>query len=101
MDSTLLTAISELATEQAKGTMYTMEKVTQLLNYCATNPEAVVRFTASDMILAIESDASYLSIPKARSRAAGFFFLTQKPSTPLLPTPPTNPMEPSISSVMS
>ena len=78
LDSTLLTAISELATEQSKGTMHTMEKVTQLLNYCATNPEAVVRFTASDMLLAIESDASFLSIPKARSRAAGFFFLTSK-----------------------
>jgi len=28
------------------------------------------------MLLAIESDASYLSIPKVQSRAAGFFFLT-------------------------
>ena len=82
IDSTLLTAIGELATEQSAGTQTTMEKLTQLLNYCATNPDATVRFTASDMILAIESDASYLSVAKARSRAAGYFYLTSKPTKP-------------------
>ncbi|KAI2503216.1 Reverse transcriptase (RNA-dependent DNA polymerase) [Fragilaria crotonensis] len=71
VDSTLLTAIGELATEQAGGTKTTMDKLAQLLNYCATHPDATVRFTASDMLLAIESDASYLSVVKARSRAAG------------------------------
>ena len=35
------------------------------------------------MILAIESDASYLSVAKGRSRAAGYFYLTNKPSTPV------------------
>jgi hypothetical protein len=82
INSTLLTAIGELATEQSEGTINTMAKLTQLLNYCSTNPDATVRFTASDMILAIESDASYLSVIKARSRAAGFFFLTNTPKHP-------------------
>jgi len=82
IDSTLLTAIGELATEQAGGTKATMEKLTQLLNYCATHPDAIIRYTASDMILAIESDASYLSVTKARSRAAGFFFLTNALNSP-------------------
>jgi hypothetical protein len=82
IDSTLLTAIGELATEQSEGTTTTMDKLAQLLNYCATNPDATVRFTASDMILAVESDASYLSVVKARSRAAGYFFLTNKPANP-------------------
>jgi hypothetical protein len=82
IDSTLLTAIGELATEQSEGTKTTMDKLSQLLNYCATHPNATVRFTASDMILAVESDASYLSIIKARSRAAGYFYLTNAPSTP-------------------
>jgi hypothetical protein len=59
-----------------------MVKVTQLLNYCATNPEATIRYTASDMILHIESDASYLSVTKARSRAAGFFYLGSTKTTP-------------------
>jgi hypothetical protein len=82
IDSTLLTAIGELATEQSEGTQNTMTKLAQLLNYCATHPSATIRFTASDMILAVESDASYLSVIKARSRAAGYFYLTNKPTTP-------------------
>ena len=82
IDSTLLTAIGELATEQSEGTKTTMDKLAQLLNYCATHPDATVRFTASDMLLAVESDASYLSVVKARSRAAGYFYLTNTPTTP-------------------
>ena len=58
-----------------------MDKLTQLLNYCASHPDATIRFTASDMLLAIESDASYLSVTKGRSRAAGFFFLTNHRAT--------------------
>ncbi|KAI2488785.1 Reverse transcriptase (RNA-dependent DNA polymerase) [Fragilaria crotonensis] len=86
IDSTLLTAIGELATEHSQSTAYTMEKLAQLLNYCATHPDASVRFTASDMILAVvESDASYLSVAKGRSRAAGYFYLTNRPTT--TPTP--------------
>jgi hypothetical protein len=34
------------------------------------------------MILAVESDASYLSVIKARSRAAGYFYLTNAPTRP-------------------
>jgi len=55
-----------------------MESIVQLLNYCATNPEATVRFKASDMVLHIESNASCLSAPKAWSRAAEFFYLSDK-----------------------
>jgi hypothetical protein len=39
-----------------------------LLDYCATHPEATVRFHASEMVLHIHSDASYQSEPKSRSR---------------------------------
>lgn len=35
-----------------------MKHVVQLLNYCATHPNAIICYHASDMILAIESDAS-------------------------------------------
>ena len=74
----MLTAIGELATEQSQATKTTLEKLTQLLNYCASHPDATVRFTASDMILAVESDASYLSFVKGRSRAAGVLLLDQQ-----------------------
>ena len=80
LDVTILTAISELATEMATGTVKTMEKLTQLLNYLSTNPEAIIRFYPSSMQLAIESDASYLSVSKARSRAAGYYYLASTPN---------------------
>ena len=38
-----------------------------------------MKFYASDMILNIHSDASYLSCPRARSRAAGIFFMGWMP----------------------
>ena len=59
-----------------------MQAVVQLLNYCATHPNAVVRFHASDMVLWVESDASYLSEPKGRSRAGGFHYLSDRPASP-------------------
>ena len=41
----------------------------------ATHPDAIIRFYKSDMILQINSDASYLTAPKSRSRAGGHLFL--------------------------
>jgi Reverse transcriptase (RNA-dependent DNA polymerase) len=93
VDPTLLTAIGTLASQQANGTQQTMAGVTQLLNYCATYPDSTTRFIASDMILHIESDASYLSESKARSRAAGYHFLSRAPNpNPSAndPPPPSN-----------
>jgi len=54
----------------------TMKKTKQLLDYLASQEEVVLRFNASDMILAGHSNASYLSEPKAHSRAGGYFFLS-------------------------
>mmetsp|Transcript_36381 Transcript_36381/g.51432 ORF Transcript_36381/g.51432 Transcript_36381/m.51432 type:complete len:150 (-) Transcript_36381:17-466(-) len=69
-----------------------MEAITQLLNYLATHPNAVVQYHASDMILHADSDASYLSCPKGRSRAAGYFYLSNKPKDPdKAPTPGAPP----------
>ena len=39
------------------------------------HPDAVLTYRKSDMLLAEHSDASYLSKPKARSRAGGHLFL--------------------------
>ena len=61
VDSTMLVAIGTLASQQATPTIATMHAITHLLNYCATHPEATVHYHASDMILHVESDASYLS----------------------------------------
>ena len=74
VDPTLLVALGAIATAQAKGTKATAKAVQQLLDYCATQPNATLQYHASNMILRIHSDASYLSEPKARSRAGGYFF---------------------------
>jgi Reverse transcriptase (RNA-dependent DNA polymerase) len=75
VDNTMLVALGSLAAAQAKGTQQTAIACTKLLNYAATHPDAVIRYKASDMILHIHSDASYLSESQARSRVGGFFFL--------------------------
>jgi hypothetical protein len=71
----MLMALSTIASKQSKGTEHTMTKTKQLLDYLATHPDAMVRFHASDMILNIHSDASYLSEANAHSRACGHFFM--------------------------
>ncbi len=77
---TVLMALSSIASEQTKGTERTLEKAHQVLDYLASHRDAVVRFRASDVVLNIHSDASYLSEPKARSRACGHFFMGSEPS---------------------
>ena len=53
-----------------------MKYTTQFLDNAATQEEAILTFNASNTKLAIHSNASYLSKPKARSRAGGHFFLS-------------------------
>jgi hypothetical protein len=52
-----------------------MEKAKQLLDYLAMNSNATMRFKASDMIMNVHSDASYLSDANAQSRACGHYFM--------------------------
>ena len=61
--------------EQAKANKKTMNSINQLLYYCASHPDATVRFHASDMILNIHSNESYLNAPHAQSQIASNFFL--------------------------
>ena len=87
----MLVALGSLSAAQTKGTEQTMKAAVHPLNYAATYPDAIVRFRASDMILHMHSDASYLSEPKARSRVGGYFFLDGKDDpNPDSPPPPIN-----------
>jgi hypothetical protein len=61
VNMTVLMALSSIAVEQMKATEKTMGRCVQMLDYLASNLEAKVRFHASDMIMNIHSDASYLS----------------------------------------
>ena len=61
--------------QQTSATDKTLKRTEDLLDYAATHPNAKVLYRASDMVLQIHMDASYLSETKARSRAAGHYFL--------------------------
>ena len=67
--------MSSITSRQSKGTENLEKEVKQFLDYCATHPNAGVRFVASNMMLALHSDASYLSETESKIRAAGHFFL--------------------------
>ena len=54
------------------------------MDYVATYPTAYIMYHASNMNLNIDSDASYLVAPKARSQVAGYYHLTNNPLPPLL-----------------
>ena len=59
----MLVALGSIAAQQAKGMEKTYADTLWILNYAATHPNATIRYTASDMVLHIHSDASYLSKP--------------------------------------
>jgi hypothetical protein len=78
VDPTVLMCLNDIATEQTKATEKTQAATNQLLDYLATHPDATIRYHASDMILHIPSDASYLSVSNARGRRGGLFFCGEK-----------------------
>jgi hypothetical protein len=82
VESTLLCPISAIASQSAQPTQDTMNNTLQLLDYLATQEDAILTYHASDMILAAHSDASYLSEPKARSRAGSHFFFSSNADIP-------------------
>jgi len=93
VDPTMLVALGTLATQQTNGTQATMQDLTHLLNYCATHPDATIRYHASNMVLWAHSNALYLTAPKGQSRAAGYSFLSSRPTMPPNasdPPPPDN-----------
>jgi hypothetical protein len=75
IDTTMLYALNDLATQTTKGTKKTMQALTHFLNYCASHPDAEIIFRASDMVLHNHSDAAFLVASEARSRAGGFTYM--------------------------
>ncbi len=67
VDTTILMALSLIATKQANLTQETMKRVKQLLDYCATQEDGIITYNASKMILAIHSNAGYCNKKNPRS----------------------------------
>jgi hypothetical protein len=82
IESPMLPALNEIGTQQSKPTQATIAASNTLLDFAATYPNGKIRFYASDMILHIDSDAAYLVMPNAKSRVAGYFYLSNKPTNP-------------------
>ena len=68
--------INEISSQQAKPTQAINEKVSLLIEYAHSYPDAIIRYRASHMQLYIDSDAAYLILPKPRSRGANRFYLS-------------------------
>ena len=64
--------------EQAKPTETTNNDANALMDYVFTHPAAKLRYVKSDMQLHVDSDAAYLVAPKAKSRVAGYYNLSDK-----------------------
>lgn len=76
---TILPALKEITINKKYGLSKTLDAVTQFLDYVATNTSDKINFEASDMILHIHSDSSYLCAPEAKSRAGDYLFLGGHP----------------------
>ena len=82
IDGTMLPALAQIAQQQAQPTEKTLEKCQQLMDYANTYRKASIRYYNSDMVLEVDSDASYLVLPKARSRYAGYYRFLKHNDTP-------------------
>jgi hypothetical protein len=79
VDPTVLMPLNDIVAEQTKATEETQAATNQLLDYLATHPDATICYHASDTILHIHSDASYLSVSNARIRLGRLLFFGDKP----------------------
>ena len=80
LDNTFLIALNDLVAHQFTAKRSEKDALAQLLHYLSTHSSAKIRHYEIPLMLQIYSDASYLSAPKARSRAAGLFFLSDNPA---------------------
>ena len=82
VENKLLVAMSELGQQQSTATEATNNAINQLLDYVATYTADGITFLASDMVLSYHSDAAYLNVRKARSRAGAHIMLYEDVSVP-------------------
>ena len=63
VDPKMLRAINEKLRVHSKPTRDTNKKAIMLLGYAATYPNESIHYKASNMVLHMDSDAVYLTIP--------------------------------------
>ena len=75
IDLNIIKTLNTLARQLYAPTENTNQDVKHFLEYCATHPDAKIRFFASEMILQFQSEASCMNETKACSTASGNYFL--------------------------
>ena len=75
VDPSLLTVLHQLGSVQSKPTLNDMKKMERLLQFASSHQHHGIRYHASNMQLHIQSDASYLCRPNAKSVLGGFHYL--------------------------
>ena len=84
VDPTLLTTLSKLSSTQAIATEATKCTCQQFLDYCASHPDGSIHYHASNMILKLHSDSSYLIAVGTRSRQGDHLYLDNKSDPDIL-----------------
>jgi hypothetical protein len=82
VDGSLLPALSALGSLQVNPREQMLALCKQFLDYMASQDKAVLTYKASNMVLAIHSNASYLSEPKACSHASRHMFMAGRDDIP-------------------
>ena len=77
----MLPALNDISVQQSKPTPHKINECNHLIDYSTTYPNIVIRYHASDIILHVDTDTTYLVLPKAHSRITGHFCLSDRPPT--------------------
>ena len=81
VDPTLLTALGKLSSAQATATNATKTPVPPISRLLHHPPASTICYHASDMVVKLHSDSSYLNAVGARSHQCSHFFLGHKSRT--------------------
>ena len=73
---------SAIASKQAAPTEETIKKTLQFLDYVVSHSDAILTYSASNMVLNIHSNASGVSKLNAKSRAGGHVFVSNNGKDP-------------------
>ena len=82
VDNEIFLSLSEIGQHQAAATQATNDAIMQILEYVATYPSDGITFRVSDMVISAHSDAVYLNVTKARSRAGVHIMLSENIPVP-------------------
>ena len=83
VDNKLLIALRKIGSTQTAATKLTKTDLSQLLNYLSTYPDNGIPYQSSAIILSAHSDAAYINVSRARSRAGAHTMISENTPYPL------------------